>query len=695
MQQPSWREVIFSIKTFGAAMLALYIAFWLNLTQPSWAMLTAFVVSQPIAGMVVAKSLFRVVGTVVGATIALLLVASFAQSGPVFLTLLALWIGAGTFTSVLLRDAPAAYGAMLSGYTAAIVGIPAALAPETAFDYASGRCIEILIGIGCATIVSQVVFPRTAGDALQTSVDLTMKAVARWVGDVLRGESQDDKVLADQRKMIADVIALDALRVFSTFDTPKVRAAGNVARHLQGQFVTLLSMLVSIHDRMGVLRERETALLPTLQPLLNRTAALLDRDDPLVHDPAVSNAVNELKQEIERRLPTFEAMALDHRNILVRTVLLRVRDVLDTWHRVLALRNNLFSGTAVSLQDTGLLPEAAPSSARYRDYTLAIIAGAISTTAVLVTSAFWLTTGWSQGSSAVIFSGIICSILASLDDPAAAAGNFLKMTALSAIAAAIYLFAVLPWIDGFGSLVAVLLPFYLPFGILLAMPGVGTRVTPLGLNLAALLGLTNNGVQTDFATFANSTLALLAGIVSGILMFRLLRPLGVEWTIRRIRQSALRDLERLAEPENRIPRPLFESRMFDRINALFSRIDMTNPEQRDMIRAQLTGLRIGLNVIALKAARADLHPPAADAVTRFLAALSNHFGRLRSGIVREGTLPELDHAVGAVLEYGGDRPVEEVLASLVAIGSALHRHAGFFAVSRPLMPQRLSTEALA
>ncbi|NNC00965.1 hypothetical protein HI113_44720, partial [Corallococcus exiguus] len=66
MQQPSWREVIFSIKTFGAAMLALYIAFWLNLTQPSWAMLTAFVVSQPIAGMVVAKSLFRVVGTVVG-----------------------------------------------------------------------------------------------------------------------------------------------------------------------------------------------------------------------------------------------------------------------------------------------------------------------------------------------------------------------------------------------------------------------------------------------------------------------------------------------------------------------------------------------------------------------------------------------------------------------------------------------------
>src|SRR5688572_14408195 len=99
MPQPSWRDVMFSIKTFGAAVLALYVAFALDLTQPSWAMLTTFVVAQPIAGMVVAKSLFRIIGTVVGAAVALGLVSAFAQAAPLFLVALALWIGACTFTS--------------------------------------------------------------------------------------------------------------------------------------------------------------------------------------------------------------------------------------------------------------------------------------------------------------------------------------------------------------------------------------------------------------------------------------------------------------------------------------------------------------------------------------------------------------------------------------------------------------------
>ncbi|MGO4705561.1 HlyD family secretion protein [Microvirga sp. 2MCAF38] len=56
-------------------------------------------------------------------------------------------------------------------------------------------------------------------------------------------------------------------------------------------------------------------------------------------------------QEIERRLPTLDAMVKDSREILVRTILLRVRDVLNTWHRVHGLRDNLFSGAPVSIAE--------------------------------------------------------------------------------------------------------------------------------------------------------------------------------------------------------------------------------------------------------------------------------------------------------------------------------------------------------
>lgn len=688
MSQPSWREVMFSIKTFGAAVLALYIAFALDLTQPSWAMLTAFVVSQPIAGMVVAKSLFRVTGTVVGATVALALVGAFAQAPSLFLLALALWIGACTFTSVLLRDAPASYGAMLSGYTAAIVGIPAALAPETAFDYAVGRCIEITLGITCATLVSQIVFPKRAGEALKASVDATLTASVQWLGDVLRGESGEEKALADQRRMVADAIGLDALRVFASFDTPSVRAAGDAARHLQGQLLTLLSLLVSINDRLELLRSRATGKQGMVQDLLDRSATLLDRPDPFAPDAEMNREIRRLQEEAAARMPSFEDMVRDHETILVRNILLRLSDALGTWQRLLDLRAALLSGRRITI------PEEAPSTARYRDVVLALVAGATSTGAVLLTAAFWIASGWTHGSSAVIFSGVICSILAALDEPAAAAANFLLMTILSAVIAAFYLFAVLPMIDGFASLVMVLLPFYLPFGILLGLPGIGIRVTPLGLNIVALLGLTNTPTQPDLASFINSSSALIVGIGAGILMFRLFRPLGVEWTIRRVRGGVLRDLERLASPDANVSRTRFASRMFDRINALFARLDIAQPEQRATMRSALAALRIGFNIMTLKAVRGDLTHDAARAVDRVLAALARHFGRLAAGQSVSETLGEIDDAVALLLERPTG-PADETLTALVAIGSALHRHADLFGQARTApVPSVLRKEAV-
>jgi Fusaric acid resistance protein family len=43
--------VIFSAKTFAAALLALFISFWLALDEPYWAILTVFVVAQPDSGL--------------------------------------------------------------------------------------------------------------------------------------------------------------------------------------------------------------------------------------------------------------------------------------------------------------------------------------------------------------------------------------------------------------------------------------------------------------------------------------------------------------------------------------------------------------------------------------------------------------------------------------------------------------------
>ena len=74
--------VIFSLKTFAAALLALFIAFWLGLDDPRWALLTVFVVAQPDSGLVLAKSFYRIIGTAAGVliTVALPPVGASARS---------------------------------------------------------------------------------------------------------------------------------------------------------------------------------------------------------------------------------------------------------------------------------------------------------------------------------------------------------------------------------------------------------------------------------------------------------------------------------------------------------------------------------------------------------------------------------------------------------------------------------------
>src|SRR6516165_12545902 len=109
--------VAFAAQTTASGLIALLVAFTFNLDQPQWALLTVFIVAQPQSGLVLAKSFYRIIGTLLGAAVALLFVALFAQERVLFLGALALWIGLCTFGSQYARNF-AAYSFVLSGYTA-------------------------------------------------------------------------------------------------------------------------------------------------------------------------------------------------------------------------------------------------------------------------------------------------------------------------------------------------------------------------------------------------------------------------------------------------------------------------------------------------------------------------------------------------------------------------------------------------
>ena len=81
---PSWRDWIFSAKTFAGAMLALWIALRIGLDRPYWAMATAYIVAHPLTGAMRSKSAYRFYGTLVGAVACLALIPNLVDA-PVLL----------------------------------------------------------------------------------------------------------------------------------------------------------------------------------------------------------------------------------------------------------------------------------------------------------------------------------------------------------------------------------------------------------------------------------------------------------------------------------------------------------------------------------------------------------------------------------------------------------------------------------
>jgi uncharacterized membrane protein YccC len=147
--------LLFGLRLWASVCLALYVAFWLELDNPFWAGTSAAIVCQPQLGASLRKPWFRMIGTIVGAVMIVVLNACFPQDRVAFLTLLALWFAVCAFAATLMRNF-ASYSAALAGYTAAIIAadtLGATGGPDgQVFMLAVARASEICIGIVCAGI---------------------------------------------------------------------------------------------------------------------------------------------------------------------------------------------------------------------------------------------------------------------------------------------------------------------------------------------------------------------------------------------------------------------------------------------------------------------------------------------------------------------------------------------------------------
>ncbi len=114
-------NVLFSLKTFLAAMLAYYIAVRFDLPRPFWAVATVYIVAHPLSGAISSKSLYRMVGTAIGGAATLILVPNLVNEPILLSAAIIAWASGCTFISLLDRT-PRGYAPLLAGYARAQQG---------------------------------------------------------------------------------------------------------------------------------------------------------------------------------------------------------------------------------------------------------------------------------------------------------------------------------------------------------------------------------------------------------------------------------------------------------------------------------------------------------------------------------------------------------------------------------------------
>jgi uncharacterized membrane protein YccC len=562
LKRPDWLEretvvgLVFSFKTFAASLLALFIAFWAALDDPRWAVLTVFVVSQPDSGLVVAKSFYRMLGTVAGVLVSIALVFAFAQYGELFLASLAAWIAFCCFAARTARNF-ASYGFQLAGYTVAIVGLPAALEPSGAYPLIVARFTEISLGIACAALVSRLVFVRELRPKVVALVhDLTRRA--DHFAALAIDPAADRECIADERAQLTkDFVAVEEMQQSAFFESADARLRYNAQRELRDAAVELCAVAEgATARRVG----------PVPHPATTRLRGLIcDANDT----PAGNGAV----------VSTLVRAADDQAVARARA---RLRQSVTAFERG---------------ED---LPEPDAADVFWPDPVGAALSAIRAVLAIAITSAFWFATAWPNGPTAVVVAAIVCTLFATMQQPDKIALACAATVLVAAAPVFVTQFYFIPVAVDFLSLAVALAPLLLTSGYILAQPGIG----PLGMLSAVYFTYAssiNNVMSYDAVAFFNSSFAVLVGIGVGGLLFAAFFPDTQVSASRRFRRQILFHLSRLAGARRPDARG-YERALCEQLWTMLARLKDQPAAAQGCLARAVAGLSAGQAIGRLRAA---------------------------------------------------------------------------------------------
>ncbi|MBC3268534.1 FUSC family protein [Pseudomonas sp. SWRI81] len=606
---------VYIFKVLIAAFLTLWLAMRLELPQPRTAMITVFIVMQPQSGQVFAKSFYRFLGTLAGSAVMVTLIALFAQNTELFLGALAIWVGLCSAGAARCRNFRA-YGFVLAGYTAAMVGLPALAHPDGAFMAAVWRVLEISLGILCSTLISAAILPQTASAAMRNALYQRFGVFALFVTDGLRGRSKAESFEASNVRFIAEAVGLEGLRSVTVFEDPHMRRRNGRLSRLNSEFMGITTRFNALHQLLERLRgNAEEHVVAAIRPGLQDLAEVLDgfSGRALTSPDAarLATALATYKEGLPARVRSLrgifqQSQPSEAEQLDFHTAYELLYRFVDDLHS--------YAQTHASLADHRHERERWDEPFTPQTNWWAAAASGIRASFILIVlGSYWVATAWPSGATMTLIAAATVGLSAATPNPKRMAFQMACGTFLGALIGFVEMFFIFPWIDGFPLLCVMLAPVIV-FGSFLA-----SRPQYAGVGLGLLIFFSTGSVPDNLTVynpyaFINDYIAMVMGMLVCAAAGAIILPPNSRWLWQRLEQDLRGQVVYAISGKLKGLASSFESRTRDLLHQAYGLAAGQPKVQKRLLRWMFVVLEVGHAIIELRKEQAILpvHPAYAE-----------------------------------------------------------------------------------
>lgn len=492
----------FAVKLASAIVLALFVGFHFQLETPRWAVLTAAIVAagpafaaggEPYSGAIRYRGMLRIVGTFIGSVAALVIIITMIRSPLLMLMVCCVWAGFCTWASSLVK-VENSYAWGLSGYTALIIVITIQAEPLLAPQFAVERCSEIVIGIVCAIVADLLFSPRSIKQEVDRELDAIIVAQYQLMQLCIKhGDSEEmDNAWG---ALVRRTAALEGMRSNLNMESSRGSRANRRLKAINTVSLTLITQAC------------ETFLIQNTRP-----EVVTDTFRELFEEPV------ETVQDVHRQLKRM-------RRVMAWTGEHDTPVTIYTWvgaaTRFLLLKRGVVSNTKISAIEEDVLQSEVVIKPESAERHHAMVNFWRTTLACMLGALFWLWTGWTSGTGAMVMIAVVTSLAMRLPNPRMVAIDFLYGAIAALPIGAFYFLVVLP------STQQSMLLLCISLAVLAFFIGIEVQKRRLG-SLGALASTINilvldNPMTFHFNQFLDSALGQLVGCFLAMMVILLVR----------------------------------------------------------------------------------------------------------------------------------------------------------------------------